>query len=131
MKSLFLIRGLLFWTQLSASTLAEEAKAPATPVTRDAAKPSDVFTLIVLPDTQGYADTRYRETRKHWPDIGDQHACFFRQTEWIKNNRRKRNIALVVHVGDITQTGHDDEWTIANAAFKTIDIRRDRCRDAQ
>ena len=61
MKSWFLIPGLLFWTQLSASTLAEEAKAPAPPVARDAAKPADVFTLIVLPDTQGYADTRHRE----------------------------------------------------------------------
>ena len=63
------------------SALADEAKLP---------EPSDshnaVFTLIVLPDTQGYADTRHRETQKHWADIGDQRACFFRQTEWIKNN---------------------------------------------
>ena len=88
---------------------------------RDAAKPEDFFTLIVLPDTQGYADTRHRETQKHWPDIGDQRACFFGQTEWIKNNRRERNIALVVHVGDITQTDHDEEWKIADAAFETID----------
>ncbi len=84
-------------------------------------EPVDSFTLIVLPDTQGYADTRHRETQKHWPDIGDQRTCFFEQTEWIKNNREERNIALAVHVGDITQTEHADEWKIADAAFKTID----------
>ena len=46
-------------------------------------------------------------TKKHWPEIGDQRDCFFGQTEWIKKNRRKRNITLVAHVGDITQTDHD------------------------
>lgn len=84
-------------------------------------EPTDTFTLIVLPDTQGYADTRHRETQKNWPGIGDQSACFFRQTEWIKDNRQQRNIKLVVHVGDITQTDHEEEWKIADAAFKTID----------
>ncbi len=79
------------------------------------------FTLIVLPDTQGYADIRHKETQKHWPDIGDQRHCFFAQTEWIKKNRQKLNIVMVAHVGDITQTDHDEEWKIADTAFKTID----------
>ncbi|EPR68634.1 metallophosphoesterase [Cyclobacterium qasimii] len=79
------------------------------------------FTIIVLPDTQGYADTRHKETQKHWPGIGDQRDSFFMQTEWIKKNRKKLNIALVAHVGDITQTDHDEEWKIADKAFKTID----------
>jgi len=82
---------------------------------------SSPFTIIVLPDTQGYADTRHKETQEHWPGIGDQRSCFFTQTEWIKKNRKKLNIALVAHVGDITQTGHDEEWKIADTAFKTID----------
>jgi len=79
------------------------------------------FTLIVLPDTQGYADTRHKETQKHWPGIGDQRSCFFKQTQWIKKNKRALNIAMVVHVGDVTQTDHDEEWEIADAAFKTLD----------
>lgn len=82
---------------------------------------SKPFTIIVLPDTQGYADTRHKETQKHWPGIGDQRASFFSQTEWVKKNRKKLNIALVAHVGDITQTGHDEEWKIADTAFKTLD----------
>ena len=28
---------------------------------------------------------------------------------------------MAVHVGDITQTQHDEEWKIADAAFKSID----------
>ena len=82
---------------------------------------SGSFTLIVLPDTQGYADVRHKETQEHWPGIGDQRSCFFTQTEWIKKNRQRLNIAMVAHVGDITQTEHDEEWKIADAAFKTID----------
>ena len=31
------------------------------------------------------------------------------------------NIVMAAHVGDITQTEHDEEWKIADAAFKTID----------
>lgn len=82
---------------------------------------SDPFTLIVLPDTQGYADIRHKETQRHWRGIGDQRACFFKQTEWIKTNKEKMNISMAIHVGDITQTEHEDEWKIADRAFKTID----------
>ena len=45
----------------------------------------------------------------------------FKQTEWIKENKQKRNIVMVVHVGDSTQTQHEEEWEIADIAFKTID----------
>ncbi|NND07233.1 MAG: metallophosphoesterase [Saprospiraceae bacterium] len=79
------------------------------------------FTIVVLPDTQGYADVRHKETQKHWPGIGDQRHCFFTQTEWIRKNRKKLNVVMVAHVGDITQTDHDEEWKIADTAFKTID----------
>ncbi|WDQ19348.1 metallophosphoesterase [Rhodopirellula sp. P2] len=87
----------------------------------DAEPGPDSFTLVVLPDTQGYADVRHRETQKHWPGIGDQRFCFFEQTEWIKQNQKRLNIVMAVHVGDITQTDHDEEWKIANDAFKVID----------
>lgn len=88
---------------------------------KESARDSEFFTLIVLPDTQGYADIRHKETQSHWLGIGDQRSCFFTQTEWIKENRKKLNIVMVAHVGDITQTEHDEEWKIADAAFKTLD----------
>ena len=97
------------------------AGKPANYVKRESQQDPGFFTLIVLPDTQGYADVRHKETQKHWPSIGDQRSCFFKQTEWIKENKQKRNIVMVVHVGDITQTQHEEEWEIADIAFKTID----------
>jgi hypothetical protein len=96
----------------------EEAK---TPLKKESLQDSDSFTLIVLPDTQGYADIRHKETQKHWPGIGDQRSCFFAQTQWIKKNQQTMNIVMAVHMGDITQTDHDEEWQIADTAFKTID----------
>ena len=101
--------------------VAMAAEKPANFVMQEFQQDPEFFTVIVLPDTQGYADVRHKETQKHWPSIGDQRSCFFRQTEWIKENKRKRNIVMAVHVGDITQTQHDEEWKIADAAFKSID----------
>ena len=122
MKRLIRQLSRLVWSLLgAASILADEAKTLPSSTTHESANSADFFSLIVLPDTQGYADTRHRETQKHWPKIGDQRACFFGQTEWIKKNHQVRNIALVTHVGDITQTGYDEEWKIADAAFKTIE----------
>ena len=83
----------------------------------------EAFTIVVLPDTQGYADTRHQETQQHWPNIGDQRSCFYRQTDWVKENNQNLNIAMVVHVGDITQTDYDEEWQIADTAFRTIDTQ--------
>lgn len=104
-----------------AGTLADHAETATAHLNNGAQRDADFFTLIVLPDTQGYADTRHKETQKHWPNIGDQRACFFKQTQWIKENKQKLNIVMAVHVGDITQTEHDEEWKIADTAFKTID----------
>jgi hypothetical protein len=100
---------------------ASDVEKLGTPLNVKSERDSDFFTLIVLPDTQGYADVRHKETQKHWPGIGDQRSCFFAQTEWIKRNKQKMNIVMVAHVGDITQTEHDEEWKIADTAFKTID----------
>ena len=99
----------------------DDVEKPGAPLKKESTRDSEFFTLIVLPDTQGYADIRHKETQKHWPGIGDQRSCFFTQTEWIKENKQKMNIVMAVHVGDITQTELDEEWQIADTAFKTID----------
>ncbi len=100
---------------------ADDEKKPGTPLNRESVGEAASFTLIVLPDTQGYADVRHKETQKHWPGIGDQRSCFLTQTKWIKKTKEKLNIVMAVHVGDITQTEHVEEWQIADTAFKTID----------
>jgi predicted MPP superfamily phosphohydrolase len=78
------------------------------------------FTLIVLPDTQNYADVRDKWTQSYFK-IPDQRSCFYEQTQWIKDNHQELNIQMVAHVGDIVQHDDPEEWAIADKAFKTID----------
>jgi len=73
------------------------------------------FTLVVLPDTQNYADA---DAMARGADLRE---TFHGQTAWIKDNRKDLNVVMVAHAGDIVQTDHPKEWAIADAAFKTID----------
>jgi hypothetical protein len=78
------------------------------------------FTIVVLPDTQNYADVRDKMIQKNL-GIPDQRFCFYEQTQWIKDNSEDLNIVMVAHVGDIVQYDDPREWAIADTAFKTID----------
>lgn len=78
------------------------------------------FTIVVLPDTQNYADVRDKLAQKKW-GIPDQRSCFYAQTQWIKDNSVDLNIVMVAHLGDIVQHDHPEEWEIADKAFQTID----------
>ena len=78
------------------------------------------FTLVVLPDTQNYADTRIGYASRHWGN-GDLRDHFFRQTKWIRESKARLNIVMVAHVGDIVQTDYRGEWEIASQAFRTLD----------
>lgn len=92
---------------------AEDARMPST--ARD-----DFFTFVVLPDTQCYADTRVKHAGHLWGN-GDLRRYFYDQTQWIKDQQKKLQIAMVFHLGDIVQTDYDEEWQIANKAFSTLD----------
>jgi len=65
------------------------------------------FTIAVLPDTQNYS--------QKFPEI------FKSQTQWIAENQKARNIACVLHLGDITNNSTDKEWENAEAAMKQLD----------
>lgn len=65
------------------------------------------FTIAVLPDTQNYSE-RYPET-------------FVAQTQWIVDQREARNIACVLHLGDITNQNTPDQWENAVKAMKRLD----------
>ncbi|MDB5344759.1 MAG: metallophosphoesterase [Schlesneria sp.] len=65
------------------------------------------FSIVVLPDTQNYSE-------KH-PDI------FLSQTKWIIDNQQSRNIACVLHLGDITNHNTVPEWENAVAAMSLLD----------
>jgi hypothetical protein len=77
------------------------------------------FTIVMLPDTQCYCDTRVWQSRKKWgKDLRDY---FYIQTKWVKASRMELNTRFLVHAGDITQTDFDDEWQIARKAMAEID----------
>lgn len=60
------------------------------------------FTLVVLPDTQLYAE-KFPET---------YHA----QTQWVADNAKRYNIVYALHVGDITNKNTEAEWQVAAKA---------------
>ena len=64
-------------------------------------------TIVVLPDTENYA---YK-----YPDM------FVAQTKWIAEETVNRNIAYVIHLGDITQHNNDAQWTVARKSFDLIE----------
>lgn len=68
---------------------------------------NDAFTIAVLPDTQIYSES--------FP------KSYLAQTEWIAGQQRIRNIAMVLHLGDITNHSTPAEWLNASAAMKVLD----------
>jgi len=64
-------------------------------------------TVVVIPDTEGYCRKR--------PQI------FNTMMHWVADNRDRRNIACVLHVGDITNDNAKDEWKNARKAFDIIE----------
>jgi len=67
----------------------------------------DAFTIVVLPDTQHYSE--------NFPEQ------YLAQTRWIVENRRDRNIACVLHLGDITNRSTPVEWENAVKAMNQLD----------
>jgi len=73
------------------------------------------FTIVTLPDTQGYVEK--------YPEV------FTQQCQWIIDNKDRLNIKFVVHVGDLINIirawGTDDvieaEWINADAAMSLLD----------
>ncbi len=68
--------------------------------------PSGSWTLVVLPDTQFYADS--------YPEV------FFRQTEWIAAHKESHDIRFVAHEGDVVHRNCDDQWEIAQQAMRLL-----------
>ena len=64
-------------------------------------------TMVVIPDTEGYCRKR--------PHI------FNAMMQWVVDNKDKRNIACLLHVGDITNNNAKDEWKNARKAFDIIE----------
>lgn len=66
----------------------------------------ELFTLVVLPDTQYLAESH--------PDI------FRAQTRWIEEQVAERGIIAVLHVGDIVDDNSEAQWTVARDALTPL-----------
>jgi hypothetical protein len=96
---------------LPASILAEEKKADpyagGVLVDGEPEKPAKgSFTIVVLPDTQHYSQ-KFPET-------------YVAQTRWIVENCQDRNIACVLHLGDVTNRNTPGEWENAVQAMDQL-----------
>ena len=65
------------------------------------------WTLVVLPDTQGYS--------RSYPEI------FRAQTEWIAAHVQEHDIRYVVHLGDLTNNNVPEQWQVAKDAMSVLD----------
>jgi hypothetical protein len=76
---------------------------------------AEPFTLVVIPDTQYYS----AETpRKH-----GKIAMFEAQVQWVIENKDSKNIAFVLHEGDIVDN-HDPtvgQWQRATPVIRSLD----------
>lgn len=70
----------------------------------------DWFSIVVLPDTQGYTESLP--------------AILVEQMRWIAAHQQRERIRLVLQVGDITQNNQQSEWNAADYAFSILDVRR-------
>jgi hypothetical protein len=74
----------------------------------DQAPAEQSFTVVLLPDTQNYAE-KYPET-------------YIAQTLWIRKQLREDNIKFAIHLGDIVQNPtQKPEWENASRAMEIID----------
>jgi hypothetical protein len=67
----------------------------------------DFFSIVILPDTQHYS-SRY-------PEI------FYKQMDWIVENKNLLNIQYVIHLGDITNNNKEYAWEVADKSFKILE----------
>ena len=67
----------------------------------------DFFSIILLPDTQNYSS--------HFPEI------FYKQMDWVKENKDPLNIQYVVQLGDLTNNNKEYAWKVASLSFKILE----------
>ena len=89
-----ILLGLVWLLVFCSPGAAQEGKAAAK---------DEVFTVVLLPDTQFYSE-KYPET-------------YVAQTMWIRERVKTDNIKFVVCLGDIVQNAHvEEEWVRADQA---------------
>lgn len=73
--------------------------------------PPGAFTIVVIPDTQGYRGRGTKSTPESTDPVTN--PVFENHTRWIAENLGAQNIVFVTHVGDIVDISNHDQWKIA------------------
>jgi hypothetical protein len=75
------------------------------------APPAGAFTVVVIPDTQGYRGTRTKATPNSTDPLTN--PVFSNHIAWIRANVKPQNIVFVSHVGDIVDINCEQQWALA------------------
>jgi len=78
-----------------------ETSEPATASAKCTFKP---FTLLVMPDSQYYSEVMWKTAMT-----------------WILAQQKTRNVAMLLHEGDITHNDSDKEWKVAAPVLRQMD----------
>lgn len=80
--------------------------------------PEGSFTVVVIPDTQGYEGKGTKRTPKSKDPVTN--PVFENHVRWIKAHLKDQRIVFVSHVGDIVDKNNDQEWTVARQCLDQI-----------
>jgi hypothetical protein len=75
------------------------------------AAPEGSFTIVVIPDTQGYVGQGTKKTPASTDPVTN--PVFENHVRWITANLATQRIVFVSHVGDIVDKDNKAEWTVA------------------
>lgn len=73
--------------------------------------PPDAFTIVVIPDSQGYLGQRTKATPTSKDPLTN--PVFANHIKWIRENVVAQRIVFVSHVGDIVDIDNEEQWGLA------------------
>lgn len=82
------------------------------------APPPGAFTIVVIPDSQGYDGRATKRTPTSTAPLTN--PVFQNHTRWIAENIRTQNIVFVSHVGDIVDINNHDQWRLARECLDRL-----------
>lgn len=103
-----LLRHFLIASALAATIRAAELDLP----------PPGAFTIVVIPDTQGYRGRATKATPQSPEPLTN--PVFQNHTRWITENLRAQNIVFVSHVGDIVDVNNVEQWQLARECLDRL-----------
>lgn len=80
--------------------------------------PEGTFSVVVIPDTQGYRGRGTKATPKSADPVIN--PVFEAHVQWITANLAAQRVAFVSHVGDIVDINTADQWEVARRCLDQL-----------